>query len=57
MGHGKKDDRIVIVPKKKPRNEYILPARQRPAGPMKDRRTPRGGSGNEQWKREEKENA
>lgn len=32
----------------KRRNPYALPAKQRRAGPMKDRRTPRGGTKNKQ---------
>ena len=40
----------IKLPKKKPRNPVALPAKQMKAGPMKDRRSPRGGAINKQDK-------
>jgi hypothetical protein len=36
----------IKVPRPKPRNPVALPAKQRKAGPLKDRRKPKGGATN-----------
>ena len=38
----------IKIPKQTPRNPLVVPSRQRRAGPMKDRRSSRGGSVNSQ---------
>lgn len=40
--------RKVKVPRLRPRNPFVLDARSRKAGPIKDRRAPRGGARNKQ---------
>jgi len=43
------------VPRPRPRNPVALPAKKRRAGPLKDRRTPRGGAKNPDWQEEMEE--
>lgn len=38
----------IKIPTQTPRNPLVVPSRQRRAGPMKDRRSSRGGSANSQ---------
>jgi hypothetical protein len=40
----------IKIPKAQPRNPVALPARLRKAGPLKDRRDPKGGTRNLQNK-------
>lgn len=52
----KKKTKITIkVPRPKPRNPVALPAKKRKAGPLKDRRTPRGGAKKPDWQQEAEE--
>jgi len=42
----------IKVPRPKPRNPVALPAKRRKAGPLKDRRKPKGGARKPDWLKE-----